>query len=113
MWIKGVYAEPVGESTVEYLIYNAVLKEKLVALYKVAYTELVPGTHGQDDGWREEAYFHGTMPWGFAAQRSQGHDFMSIFICKARNVIPRSGDVLYVASDADIIPHYLAIVKKN
>ncbi|KAG0362969.1 hypothetical protein BC939DRAFT_443664 [Gamsiella multidivaricata] len=57
-----------------------------------------------------------TIPREFAAKKSGVHQHLPIFICRARNITrhkPGGDDVYYVANDQDILPFYLAIVRRK
>jgi hypothetical protein len=65
---------PILLNTTDFSKYDIVFENKLVALYKVTYKELVPGSHTHGTGWDDDAYFHGTGHCGCLATRIKNAD---------------------------------------
>ncbi|KAF9994055.1 hypothetical protein BGZ65_010345 [Modicella reniformis] len=60
MPIQGDHLEPVYITTTEFSKYSIAFENKLVALYKIAYTEVDVGPHTSGAKWEEGTFFHGT-----------------------------------------------------
>lgn len=77
MPVRGDSLKPVRTYSTEFSKYDIVFENKLVALYKIAYTEVVAGSH-TNGRWNDDAYFHGTGHCGCLKTRALNTTYKKI-----------------------------------